>query len=162
MKRGPKPKPTAIKLLTGNPGRRPIDRREPQPARLSSSRAPRWLGPEGRRAWAEVIESLSGVPGLLTQADRGIVALYAHAWEQFHAARVLIEKGGLVVPGAKGGEVLHPAARIQRCAAERIASLGAKLGLSPSDRVSLRATGSMDVDAGDAIDCLEKEIGLAI
>lgn len=32
---GPKPKPTAIKILEGNPGKRPLNLNEPKPQRIA-------------------------------------------------------------------------------------------------------------------------------
>lgn len=40
--RGRKPKPTAIKELEGNPGKRPLNANEPRPER-KAPRCPAWL-----------------------------------------------------------------------------------------------------------------------
>lgn len=53
--RGRKPKPTALKVLEGNPGHRPLNKKEPLPkGRLP--RCPDWLEDDARRngnAWAK-------------------------------------------------------------------------------------------------------------
>ena len=46
--RGRKPKPTALKLLEGNPGKRPLNDREPVPPR-AALKCPAWLLPEAKR-----------------------------------------------------------------------------------------------------------------
>ena len=43
--RGRKPKPTALKVLEGNPGKRPLNENEPKPERKAPE-CPSWLEPE--------------------------------------------------------------------------------------------------------------------
>ena len=47
--RGRKPKPTAIKLLEGNPGKRPLNESEPLPPQ-GQIKCPSWLLPEAKQA----------------------------------------------------------------------------------------------------------------
>lgn len=47
-KRGRKPKPTALKKLEGNPGKRPLNELEPLP-QVTMLRCPNWLEPEAKR-----------------------------------------------------------------------------------------------------------------
>ena len=53
-RRGPPPKPGIIKLIEGNPGKRKINRREPQPAN-DAPRCPAWLTPEAKTVWRRVV-----------------------------------------------------------------------------------------------------------
>lgn len=65
--RGRKPKPTAIKVLEGNPGKRPLNANEPKPEK-KSPKCPSWLEPEAKKEWrrmAKVLERL----GVLTEID---------------------------------------------------------------------------------------------
>jgi phage terminase small subunit len=50
MKPGPKPKPTELKIIEGNPGKRPLNKNEPRPPRLSPQ-CPNWLLPEAKKEW---------------------------------------------------------------------------------------------------------------
>ena len=47
---GPKPKPTKLKLLEGNPGRRPINDKEPKP-KERLPQCPTHLSEEAKREW---------------------------------------------------------------------------------------------------------------
>lgn len=49
--RGRKPTPTAIKELEGNPGKRPLNTKEPKPVKKAPS-CPKWLEPEAKRSGA--------------------------------------------------------------------------------------------------------------
>ena len=46
--RGRKPKPTALKVLEGNPGKRPLNDHEPIPPK-GELKCPSWLLPEAKR-----------------------------------------------------------------------------------------------------------------
>ena len=46
--RGRKPKPTAIKELEGNPGKRPLNDAEPKPEHKAPP-CPKWLEPEAKK-----------------------------------------------------------------------------------------------------------------
>ena len=46
--RGRKPKPTHLKVLAGNPGKRPLPKNEPKPKPIAP-RCPQWLDPIARK-----------------------------------------------------------------------------------------------------------------
>ena len=47
---GRKPKPTALKKLEGNPGKRKLNTKEPVPGKGMSD-CPKWLLPEAKEEW---------------------------------------------------------------------------------------------------------------
>lgn len=63
--RGRKPKPTALKLLEGNPGKHPINEHEPIPPK-STVKCPTWLEPEAKKEWKRLAPSLEAM-GALTR-----------------------------------------------------------------------------------------------
>lgn len=65
--RGRKPKPTALKELEGNPGRRPLNGAEPKPER-KAPRCPSWLEEEAKKEWRRMGRILEQM-GLLTEMD---------------------------------------------------------------------------------------------
>lgn len=48
--RGRKPKPTALKVLEGNPGKRQLNVVEPKP-RNKAPKCPAWLDAEAKKEW---------------------------------------------------------------------------------------------------------------
>jgi hypothetical protein len=74
---GRKPKPTVLKLITGNPGRRPLNRREPK-LRPGIPSCPPHLSPEAKREWSRVIPLLAECR-LVTEVDRAALAAYCQA-----------------------------------------------------------------------------------
>ena len=65
--RGRKPKPTALKMLEGNPGGRPLNEAEPKPQK-KAPRCPPWLEDEAKREWKRMAKVLEQM-GLLTEMD---------------------------------------------------------------------------------------------
>ncbi|HGN0868484.1 TPA: P27 family phage terminase small subunit, partial [Providencia alcalifaciens] len=64
---GRRPKPTNLKLVTGNPGKRKLNDKEPKPRREIPS-PPEHLTDWGKIAWAKLTLLLDGM-GVLTIAD---------------------------------------------------------------------------------------------
>lgn len=144
-KRGRNPTPTAVKKLTGNPGKRKLD---PDELKFSDElpACPDWLGEIGRTKWNELIAIFGEVKGWLTIADGGLLALYCEAFEDLIEARAEIEKDGPTCSGEKGGMYQHPAVGRKNKAIERMRAIGAKFGLSPADRVGLKMPGAQRVE----------------
>jgi len=69
-----RPKPTKLKILEGNPGRRPINLFEPEPPDRKP-RMPTWLKdfPVAVKEWRRVLREL-GDMGLLSSAEEGVIA----------------------------------------------------------------------------------------
>lgn len=143
--RGRKPKPTRLKVLSGDTRPDRMNDREPQP-KPSRGRCPSWLPKEGKRAWGRLAPMLDRL-GLLTEADADALASYCLAWSEMMAATATLEAEGRTVKvpilsrtGELAGHrvVPHPAAAQQRTAWQGVCTFGARFGLSPADRVRLK------------------------
>lgn len=64
---GRKPKPTAVKKLEGNPGKRKLNSKEPVPAKGMPT-CPDWLMPEAKKEWERPAELMNQM-GVLTEVD---------------------------------------------------------------------------------------------
>ena len=80
----PPRKPTAIKKLEGNPGKRPLNENEPQ-FDSSTPTCPAWLTQTAKREWRRVLPLLTEVPGLITQMDRAELAAYCQCYADYVA-----------------------------------------------------------------------------
>lgn len=141
-KRGPKPKPTALRVFEGDPGRLLAKRNgEVQPTgEVETPQPPEWLGETGKEVWHRVSGHLHRI-GCLTMIDTNLLALYCEAWDEFFEARAEIEKSGIVAMSDKGAEYQHPAVGIKNKAIQRIKQIGAEFGMSPTARVGLTVGG---------------------
>lgn len=91
-RRGPAPKPTALKLLQGNPGKRPINKNEPQP-KAGIPRCPSWLDDEAKACWKRIVPQLDGM-GVLTLIDADALTNYCETWSRWKKAVLFIQKNG--------------------------------------------------------------------
>ena len=138
--RGPKPQPTKIKILRGNPGQRPLNAREPTLA-LATPTPPDWLGDEAREKWDEVAAELAQM-GVLTSVDADVLALYSVTWTEWKAASLAIRDHGLTVRTPRGEERTSPYVLIGNKALMQLRALAAELGLTPSSRSRVQTSTS--------------------
>lgn len=132
---GPKPKPTALKLLAGNPGRRPINREEPKPRNPLAP--PADLSAAVRAEWDRLVAEAP--PGLLTQCDLGIVKGYCVAMVARDEALKHVEEEGYVVRSPHSRfPIQSPWLAILNKQTELIMRLADHLGMSPAARTRIR------------------------
>jgi P27 family predicted phage terminase small subunit len=134
-KRGPKPKPTALRVLEGNPGRLPINTEEPRP--MGEPECPAHLSADGRAMWRQILDSLP--PGLITAADAPLLACYCESWATHKAATEAMHRDrDLLGNNLIRNDRPSPYLRIATEAARTMASLSTRLGLSPADRTGIK------------------------
>ncbi|TDQ01260.1 phage terminase small subunit P27 family [Labedaea rhizosphaerae] len=133
-KRGPAPKPTALRVLHGDRPDR-INNDEPLPAEGGIT-APDTLSDDARAAWDRLAPDLIAC-GVLTAWDVDGFAMVCEALARYRAATKLVNGSALLVQGANGF-VKNPALVVQREAEMTFAQLGARFGLTPSDRSQLK------------------------
>lgn len=141
--RGRKPKPTALKKLHGNPGKRALPKNEPV-ATGTLHDPPAHLTEDQREAWRYVMQWAP--PGVLARIDKGILTAWVVA-ETIHAeaTRRQAATGGLVYK-PKGSEIFVPSPylAIINAQAKLMAKLASELGFSPASRPRIRAPGDDD------------------
>lgn len=76
--RGPLPKPTALKLLEGNPGKRALNLSDGVNPRVEIPSPPKHLGVEAKKEWKRIAPLLEEL-GLISGLDRAALALYCQA-----------------------------------------------------------------------------------
>jgi P27 family predicted phage terminase small subunit len=78
---GPPPKPTALRVLEGNPARRPLPRNEYQPPRSDDVPEPPWyLNERAAAEWRRVAPLLFHA-GVLTSVDTAVFASYCYVYD---------------------------------------------------------------------------------
>ena len=147
--KGRKPHPTRLKVLRGNPGKRPLNANEPLPKR-GRPRCPSWLDDVAKAKWKALVPELDRL-GLLTIIDGDVLAAYCQAWAEFEAATKLLREEGRTCHGGSGGLKAHPAIAMQRTAWRAIRDFAALFGLDPSSRTRLSVPpAESEADAIDA------------
>jgi len=143
--RGRKAKPTATKRAAGNPGKRALNKNEPDFGLVTNVDPPEWITGAGREMWERV------VPLLLQQkvlqiTDLHNVEVFCTAYGTWRASAEDVAKNGPVVMGAMGGPIKNPALTALNEAAKQMASFGAMLGLDPASRQRLSGGGNKKPD----------------
>jgi P27 family predicted phage terminase small subunit len=135
-----KPTPTALKILRGNPGKRPISRREPRP-RLEPPLAPARFehSAAALKHWHALAPTLTRL-GLLTEVDGHAFAELCDYLADIDAARLELYASGPVVRTAEGTAVISPYYNVVLRASASAARLLAEFGLTPSARARIEVT----------------------
>lgn len=141
---GPPPKPTRLKVLQGNPGKRSLPKGEPRPEPGIPTR-PHWLSPEAKREWTRVVPELARL-GLLAKIDRGMIAAYCQSWAMYVAAVKKARRSGMTYVTEKGYEGQAPSIGISVRMMEKMIAFSARFGFTPSDRSRLSAPELDEVD----------------
>lgn len=141
--RGRKPVPTTLKLLEGNPGRRPLNAQEPQPA-VAIPDCPAFLDNVDREEWTRTATLLAEM-GLLTAADRTALAAYCVAYSRWVEAEAQVKKYGTIVKSPeKGFPMKSPYLTVADQALETMRKLMVEFGLTPSSRSRIRVPATGD------------------
>lgn len=86
--RGPAPKPTALRLLEGNLGKRPINAQEPRPD-IRMPQRPAWLDAGAQSVWRRLAPKLLEL-GVLSEVDGDIFGAYCQTASDLRRIRRLI------------------------------------------------------------------------
>ena len=141
---GRPPKPAALKLVTGNPGKRGQNKQEPDPEYLKDLTAPAWLPDDAKRVWDEVAPHLAQAK-LLTRVDVESLAMGCVAIAQYRLA-VGVAGNALVksktVEGEDGdpvtsGEHINPWLFVQSMAFKQASNVFQQFGMSPAARTRI-------------------------
>ena len=92
--RGRKPKPTAVKQLEGNPGKRQLNANEPKPAARAPS-CPKWLEDDAKKEWRRLAKQMEQL-GILTEVDMAAFAGYCQAYARWKEAEEFISRHGAI------------------------------------------------------------------
>lgn len=142
---GRKPKPTHLKLVTGNPGKRSLPKAEARVA-LQLPSPPPHLSDEAKVEWGRVSEELYKV-GLLSGVDRAALAAYCQSYARWVQAEQAIAKmaerdqltGGLMIKTTNGNAIQNPLVGTANKAAADMVRYAAEFGMTPSARSRINA-----------------------
>lgn len=130
--RGRIPTPTAIKILEGNPGKRPINRNEPRPEKRAPN-CPTWLEPEAKKEWKRMTKTLEAI-GILTQVDATAFAGYCQAYARWREAEEFLSKHGTIFKTPSGYIQQVPQVSIAQTYLKIMKDFCSEFGLTPAAR----------------------------
>ena len=146
--RGRKPKPTALKILEGNPGKRPMNENEPIPPK-GNIKCPSWLLPEAKKEWKRLAPSLEAM-GVLTMADLKAFEGYCQAYARWREAEEFLTQHGSIFKTPSGYVQQVPQVSIAQQNLKIMQSFCSEFGLTPATRARIIAAGGgKEVDISD-------------
>jgi len=146
MKSGRPIKPGPLRVLEGNPGKRPLPRPHPLDASEGLPRCPQWLTTEQRRIWRDTVREIRVV---LRPADREILAAWCVQVSLLRKCAEAVNAGGVLLRGRNASGpalVRNPASSLLNQHTRLVAQLGAELALTPASRASLTGIGVLPPD----------------
>lgn len=147
MTRGRKPTPTVLKIMNGNPGKRPLPKNEPKPA-AEIPDCPAHLDAAARNEWDRITVEL-GKTGLITRLDMAALAAYCQTYSIWVDAETKLKRTGKgrVILAPSGYPVLNPWHTIATQAAKDLKAFAAEFGFTPSARARINLDpGEKEVD----------------
>ena len=145
--RGPKTKPTQLKLLTGTARDHRLNPREPQPE-VICPRAPEHLTTAARAEWDRIVVELMALQ-LVSNLDRGTLGAYCQAYGRWSAAETALARmaerdtvtEGLIVKTKSGNLIQNPLVGAANNAMADMVRYAAEFGLTPSARSRVSGMG---------------------
>jgi P27 family predicted phage terminase small subunit len=147
VKPGPPPTPANLRILRGNPSRRPVPQGEPQPPPTPTCpEAPSYLDTYAREEWQRVAPLLF-TAGLLSTIDVAILSVYCAAFSQWRTATEMLAAAatddpetanGLLVE-RDSGMIPNPLIGIARRAADQVLRTAVEFAMSPAARARMGA-----------------------
>lgn len=128
-------KPTRLKVLQGNPGKRRLPKREPEPAALEDLAAPAWLKGHALEEWKRVTPELQRL-GLLTIVDVAALAGYCQAFARWRQAKDAVDEEKSVDVAIARGLV-----KMEKEALAQMKALAGEFGFTPASRSRVAGAG---------------------
>jgi len=130
--RGRKPQPTQLKLVNGNPGKRPLNKNEPS-FDVGLPEPPDCLDEGALKEWWRAGGMLAK-SGVMTPADRAVLAAYCQSYSRWAHAEVQVKEYGVMVLSPRGVPVVSPWVGVAAAAQQAMLKAASDLGLTPVAR----------------------------
>ena len=141
---GRKPAPTRLKLLRGNPGKRPLNQHEPQ-VKVETPHCPRELTPDAKKEWRRIVPALKQL-GILSKLDGSALAAYCQSKARWLEAERKISETGLVVKTTNGNVIENPYYSISKRERELMHRFLSEFGMTPVSRTRINIESQTNKD----------------
>lgn len=139
--------PTKLHILHGNPGKRPLNDREPEPPAAIPD-LPSILTGEALLEWHRITKELIELK-ILTRVDRAALAAYCAAWGRWVEAEEHLKLEPMVFKAPSGYPVLSPWWSVANKAMDQMKAFLTEFGLSPASRTRIKGSARPDDDKAE-------------
>jgi P27 family predicted phage terminase small subunit len=144
-----------LKLVNGNPGKRPLNANEPKPE-LARPMPPSHLSDEAKVEWGRVVDRLFEL-GLMTDLDRAALAAYCQAYGRWVQAERALAKmaeedvltSALMIKTKNGNAIQNPIVGTANHAMSEMMRYATEFGMTPSARTRIDVGFSAPISEGD-------------
>lgn len=133
-RRGPPPDPTVIKIKKGNPGKRPLNTKEPQPT-IEAPECPDFLDETAKVEWKRIVPILIEHE-VLSRMDLAALAAYCQSYSRWQAAEADLKDGSHYK--SKGREYPKAALKISLDERRMMHKFLTEFGLTPASRTRVQ------------------------
>lgn len=138
------PKPTALKKLEGNKGKRALNKQEPDPDYLDDLTAPAWLSVKAKEQWNLHAPALRKAR-LITEVDSPLFALgmqalgnFIEAQQHINALHSDLGDSALIAKSEEGKQPQpSPWLIVQSMSAKQFERIARQFGMSPQARTAI-------------------------
>lgn len=157
MPAGRPPVPTALKLLHGNPGKRPINKREPMPEATATMPERLQGNDEAVKEWTRLAPMLARMR-VLTEADVDLLANLCFDLALLNDCQKKLLASGLLVRNKVTGLIhRNPLFEMVNQLTARVAMALRELGMTPASRSRIQVS-ETEADS-DPWQALKREVG---
>ena len=148
MSVGRRPTPTALKIIQGNPGNRPLepDLSNHIPAQVPEP--PPILKGQALKEWQRISIELEKL-GLITELDMAALASYCQCYARWLEAEEMIAKVGMVVMSPANFPIQSPYLAIANRAMEQMRAYLIEFGMTPAARARVGASAQLPLFPDD-------------
>lgn len=133
---GRRPKPTHLKLIAGNPGKRPLNKDEPAPVGNLDA-PPEWMTESQQACWRYAIEHAP--LGLLKRLDLSVLSVWVVAQDLHRDAAEKVARYGAIIKAPNTGvPIQSPYVAVLNKQASIMMKAAAEMGFTPSSRSRVR------------------------
>lgn len=145
---GRKPKPPQLKILEGNPGKRPVQSGGGKPKR-GCLRPPPFLDPTARQEWTRIVGELDRLQ-VFTALDWTTLACYCQTYSRMiRAERALAKAKALVFETPNGALQQRPEIGIINKCQRQLQAWAGEFGFTPCSRMRIEFP---EAEEGDEFD----------
>jgi P27 family predicted phage terminase small subunit len=139
--RGRKQTPTVLKILRGNPARRPLNTREPIPKALDVACPPELTDVVAQEEWDRTVAPAIDT-GQITEADRVLAIAHCELWSTWRSQLAdAVQHAHVIAAGKNQYPMPNPARVMANRTLQLLTRLDAELGFSPVSRSRVTVPG---------------------
>lgn len=129
-------KPTNLKVVTGNPGKRALNKQEPDPEYLNDLTPPSFLSESAKIVWNEIAQNLRNAR-LLSKIDVPILGMLCESIASYRKANKQCSDNPLVHSENTGGDVLSQWKIVEAMSMKQVLALAKEFGMTPAARTRI-------------------------